>query len=209
MNSVITVRGIVFSAIFAALMVVLSFLQINLGFTPVPITLGDLGVLLAGAFLGAGYGFFSVFLVVALTTLGLPLLNGAGGLAVILGPSGGYVWMWPINALLVGLFVSRIKGKGWLAFLKIFVAIEIFGILLTYVTGVPWLAYSLHISLDKALVLGFYPYLIGDTLKAILTTAIILPVRQVYPSWKLVGTGGAKVAILSDPQVSETGRVPE
>lgn len=201
MQSKITIRGIVFSAIFAALIVVLSFLQINLGFTPVPITLGNMGIMLAGAFLGAGYGFFSVFLVVALTAIGLPLLDGAGGLAVILGPSGGYVWIWPFCALFVGLFVSRVKGNGVLAFLQIFLAIEIFGSLFSYVTGVPWLAYVTHISFSKALVAGFYPFLPGDALKAVLTALIILPIRRVYPSWKLVGTGGANVALLDDAAV--------
>ena len=194
----ITVRGIVFSALFASLLVVLSFLQVNIGFTPVPITLGNMGVMLAGAFLGPYYGFFSVIIVVILTALGLPLLDGAGGLAVILGPSGGYIWMWPFDALLVGLFVSRIKGNHITAFVKIFLTIEIFGSLLCYVTGVTWLAHSVHVSLSKALVLGFYPYILGDALKALLTTLIIMPVRRIYPSWKLVGTGGTKVAKLSE-----------
>lgn len=201
MRSKITIRGIVFCAVFAALLVVLSFLQINLGFTPVPITLANMGVMLAGAFLGAGYGFFSVFLVVVLTAIGLPLLDGAGGLAVILGPSGGYVWVWPICALCVGFCVSRVKGNGIVAFLLIFVSVEVFGSLLSYVTGVPWLAHSLNISLGKATVLGFYPYLIGDTLKAILVSLFVIPVRRVYPSWQLVGIGGAKVAKLDEESV--------
>ncbi len=198
MNSGFTVRGVVFSAIFTAITVVLSFLQINLGFTPVPITLGNMGIMLAGAFLGAQYGFFSAFLLVFLGGLGLPLFDGQGGLGVILGPSGGYIWMYPFDALFVGYFVSRVRGDGWLAFIKIFLSIEVFGSLLCYVTGVPWLAHVAHVSFNKALLLGFYPYLPGDVLKAIVTALIILPIRRVYPAWRLTGDSHAKVASLDE-----------
>lgn len=198
MNGRFTVRGVVFSAIFAAIAVVLSFLQINLGFSPVPITLGNMGIMLMGAFLGGGYGFLSALLLVVLGGLGLPLFDGQGGLGVLLGPSGGYVWMYPLDALFVGLLVTRIKGNGWMAFIKIFLSIEIFGSLLCYVTGVPWLGHVLHVSLSKAMLLGFWPYLPGDALKALATTAIILPVRRLYPAWKLTGSRQSQVAMLNE-----------
>jgi biotin transport system substrate-specific component len=193
-----TIRGVVFSALFAALMVVMSYLQVNLGFTPVPITLQNMAVMLAGALLGASYGFFSVFLVIILTALGLPLLNGHGGLSHILGPTGGFLWMFPVSAMLIGWLVSRVKGSDWTAYVKIFLIIEIFGSLLTYVSGVPWLAHKVHVSLNKALVLGFYPYVWGDVAKAIAVTLIVVPIRNVYPTWKLVGSSNAKVAILKE-----------
>ncbi len=200
MKPKITVRGVVFSAIFAALTSVLSFFSIFLGFTPVPITLGNLGPMLAGSLLGAGYGFFSIFLFLALTALGLPLLRGTGGLGVLLGPSGGYLVMWPISALLVGWLVTRVKGSGVAAFIKIFLIIEIFGVFLVYLTGAPWLAYVTNIPLERAFVTGVLPYIIGDTLKAIVTTIIVLPVRRIYPPARLVGAGGANVAILDDQE---------
>ena len=187
MDLKITTRGVVFSALFAALVSVLSWVNISLGFSPVPITLANMGIMLAGAILGAGYGFFSILLVVVLTAIGLPLLHGGGGLAVVVGPSGGYIWMWPIDALLVGWFVTRIKGNGLLAWVKIFLAVEVFGSLLCYVTGVPWLAHVTHMSFSKAMVAGFYPYIPGDTIKAILTALVVLPIRSIYPVSRLVG----------------------
>ncbi len=198
MKSKITTRGMVFSALFAALVAVFSWVNIDLGFSPVPITLANMAIMLAGAILGAGYGFFSVFLVVILTAIGLPLLHGGGGLSVIVGPSGGYVWMWPIDALLVGWFVTRVKGNGLLAWIQIFIAVEVFGSLLCYVTGVPWLAHVAHLSMEKALVLGFYPYLPGDTLKAVLTALIVLPIRSIYPASRLVGSGRNAVVNLNE-----------
>ncbi|MDQ0189125.1 biotin transporter BioY [Alicyclobacillus cycloheptanicus] len=194
----ITVQGIVFSALFAALTVVLDFLQVNLGFTPVPITLGNMGIMLAGAILGGGYGFFSILLLVVLTLIGLPLLDGSGGIGVFASASGGYVMAWPICALVTGLVVSRIKGNGPIAFAKIFISIELFSTFLCYVGGVPWLMHVLHVPLQKALVLGMYPYLIGDTLKAFVTALVVMPIRKLYPASRLTGRAGAKVATLPE-----------
>lgn len=188
MKFALTLRGIVFSAVFAALLVVLSFFNLHLGFTPIPITLENLVVMLAGALLGARYGFFSIALVVVLTALGLPLLHGRGGLGLILGPTGGYIWAYPFAALLIGFFVSRIKGNKTFTFVMTFLALEVFGSLLLYVTGVPWLAHVGHYSLHKALLLGCYPYLPGDAVKALAATLIVLPVRQMFPVERLVGS---------------------
>lgn len=198
MSRRITVQGIVFSALFAALTVVLDFFQVNLGFTPVPITLGNLGVMLAGAILGGGYGFFALFLLDILTLAGLPLLDGAGGLGLFAGYAGGYIVAWPFCALLVGLLVSRVKGSGPSAFVKIFIAVELFGALFDYVGGVPWLMVVLHVPFHKALVLGMYPYLIGDTLKAVVTAAVVMPIRRLYPPSRLTGGSRSAVAVLTE-----------
>lgn len=198
MSSKLTVRGVVFSALFAALMAVLSLVNINLPFTPVPITLGNMVVMLAGAFLGAGYGFFSMLLVVILTAIGLPMLHGSGGLQVLVGPSGGYVWFYPICALITGWFSTRIQGKGVFAFLKMFLNISLFGGLLCYVGGVSWLMHVTGMPFDKAMVAGCWPFIPGDLIKAFVTALIILPIRNIYPVSRLVGSGGSKVAKLDD-----------
>src|SRR6476660_9360936 len=92
------VRGLVFSALFAALFILFSLITITPGLFPVPFTLQSFALMLAGGLLGARYGFYSIFVVVALTALGLPLLHGQGGLSLILGKSGGFIWMFPVAA---------------------------------------------------------------------------------------------------------------
>ena len=192
----LTIRGIVFSALFAALLVVFGFVNINLGFTPVPITLATLAIMFAGAFLGAGYGFFSVLVVIVLATLGLPFIGGSGGLSVIIGPSAGFVWSWPFSALLIGWLTAKIKGHGLRAHLLTFLVIELFGSLIMYVTGVPWLAHVLKISVAKAMLLGCYPYLPGDVVKAVVATLVVVPIRSIYPASRLVGHQAVKVVTL-------------
>lgn len=189
----LSLRGIVFSALFAALLVLFGYVSIPLGFTPVPITLQTLAVMLAGGLLGVRYGFLSMALVVVLTALGFPLLQGTGGLVKLLGPTGGYVIMWPFAALLIGLLLPRIRMKGALSYLASFLILEVFGSLLLYVTGVPWLAHVTGLSFEKAMLAGCYPYLLGDAIKAAVATVIIMQVRQVFPPERLTGSSGHRV----------------
>ncbi|WP_338594385.1 biotin transporter BioY [Paenibacillus sp. Y5S-9] len=183
----LSLRGIVFSALMAAILVLFGYISIPIGFSPVPITLQTLAVMLAGGLLGPLYGFLSVTIVVLLTALGFPLLHGTGGLAVLLGPTGGYVMMWPISALLIGLLLARINIKGVTGFILAFVVFELFGSLLLYISGVPWLAYAYKMSLPEAMIQGFYPYIIGDLIKAVFAAIIIAPVRMVFPPQRLTG----------------------
>lgn len=189
----ITVRGLAFSALFTALVSVSSLFNITLGFTPVPISLENLMVMLAGALLGPLYGLFSMLLLIALLALGIPLFHGTGGMALLLGGTGGFVWMYPVAAWFIGFAMSRIKGNSVVSFIATFVVLEIGGSLILYVTGVPWLAHVAHWGLGKALALGCYPYLPVDAVKAFLAAWIVLPVRQVWPVARIVGRQGTPV----------------
>ncbi len=198
MGDRLTVRGVVFSAVFAALTIALNFLQVQPPFSPVPFTLGNLGVMLAGALLGGVYGFFSLVLMIILVAVGLPFLDGAGGIAALLSYSGGYVWAWPFCALLTGIWASRVRGHWLWQGIQVFLAAEIFGSLLCYVSGVPWMAHVLHMPMNRAMAEGFWPFLPGDAMKAALTAIIAVPIRRVYPVSRLVGRTGSRVVSLPD-----------
>jgi biotin transport system substrate-specific component len=183
------IRSIVYTALFSALFIVMSAIKIPLPVSPVPITLQNLALMLAGAFLGARYGLISILLVCVLSALGLPLLGGQGGLAVVFGPTGGFVWMFPICAMAVGFATSTLLASSVLArnsklkFVALFAVFMSCGSLLSYVGGVPWLAYVANLSLSKALALGMYPFLIGDLLKSIVATIVIIGLQPYIPSF--------------------------
>lgn len=194
MKTSLSMRGIVFSALFAAILVASSYLNIHLGFTPIPISLENMIVMLTGAILGPLYGFLSVALVVVLSAIGIPLLHGSGGMTLLLGPTGGFVWAYPFAALLIGFFVQRIKGRSTLAVILIWVTMELFGSLFLYVLGVPWLAHVAHFTLQKALLVGCYPYLIGDAVKAVIAALITIPIRNAFPASRITGTTSSMVS---------------
>ncbi|KHL92256.1 MULTISPECIES: biotin transporter BioY [Paenibacillus] len=176
-----TTRGLIFSALFAAVMIALSYLKISLPFSTVPITMQTLAVMLAGSILGARYGTLAVLIVIGLAAAGFPVMGGSGGLAVLVGPTAGYIFSWPFVAWLIGFFAQRIKQDKY-TFVKLLAANFIFGALLVYPGGVWWLAHSTGMdSLAKALTAGMWPFIPGDLTKAVLCSAVVTAVWKVYP----------------------------
>src|SRR5215470_7520984 len=82
---------------------------VPLRFTPVPLTLQNAGVLLVGLVLGSRRGFAALALYLAEGAAGLPVFNphGLGGIAQILGPTGGYLMAYPLVAGLAGFAFER------------------------------------------------------------------------------------------------------
>jgi biotin transport system substrate-specific component len=170
------IKEITFVAVFAGVMGALGVVPpIMLSFTPVPITLQTLGVLLAGGVLGARLGAMSQTIFLLLLAAGMPLLSGGrGGLSVFVGPSVGYIISWPITAFCIGYLLSRFQT------LKIqhilFINLTV-GILLIYLIGIPVQAFIMDIPLLKAVQLSLI-YIPGDVLKAILASILVYRLRK-------------------------------
>lgn len=97
-------------AIFTALMAVLGFMPpLFLSFTPVPITLQTLGVMLAGSILRPKSAFLSQLVFLLLVAFGAPLLpGGRGGFGVFFGPSAGFLIAYPLASWLISLAANRL-----------------------------------------------------------------------------------------------------
>jgi len=144
-----------------------AFVRIPLLWTPVPITLQTLFVLLAGLALGGELGSFSGIVYLGIGTLGLPIFAGAaGGLGQIAGPTGGYLLSFPIASWLAGRAAGR--EAGWL---RASLAV-LLGTLVIYALGAAHLAIVLNCGPGKAFQLGVLPFVVGDALKAALTLGI-------------------------------------
>jgi biotin transport system substrate-specific component len=85
--------------------------QISIPIKPVPFTLQTMIVLLAGAFLGAKNGAYSQLLYLFIGAIGFPVFaqtaDGTMGFARLIGPTGGYLIVFPIAAYLVGLLTEK------------------------------------------------------------------------------------------------------
>ena len=189
-------RAAVFTALFAALFAVLSSIAIPVG--PVPVTLQTFGAMIAGGLLGARYGFASVLLAVALAAAGLPIFHGKGGLAYVLGPTGGYIFSFPFAAWLVGwasdrLFRSRVRPFRLppSRLLMLLAAMLAFGVAVPYLVGVPWLAYRADMSLAEAVAAGLAPFLPGDAAKAVAAALVVAALRPHMPK---LGKNGLRAA---------------
>ncbi|MEB0202183.1 biotin transporter BioY [Cryobacterium sp. MDB1-18-2] len=177
----LTVRDLAQIAIFAALIAALGVPgPLSLGVIAVPITLQTLGVMLAGAVLGARKGFFAVLLFLALTAAGLPLLaGGRGGLAwFTTSPSAGYLYGWLLGVLVIGYLTGRLLPK--YPFWPALGATVLGGIVMIYAIGVPVTAFTLHLPIWGALV-DASKFLPGDAIKAVVTVLVARQVHRAYP----------------------------
>ncbi len=162
-NSLTSLHALVWMSLCAALIAAGAFVHIPLG--PVPISLQTMFVLLAGFLLGPWRGALTLILYEVAGLLGLPVFaGGKSGLAVFLGPTGGYLLGFIVCALVAGLAVRGLKPgqtPGW-GKLLLFGGLGLFSI---YAIGVPRLAMVMDASLGKAFAVGMLPFLPGTVLK--------------------------------------------
>jgi biotin transport system substrate-specific component len=154
-------RDLLWAVGFSLLTAVFAQIAIPLPFTKVPITGQTFAVLLSGAVLGCRRGFLSQALYLAEGAAGLPVFALGGSTVDLFGPSGGYLWSFPLAAALLGWLVERGASRStW----KLAGALVISDVLIL-VFGSIWLHGLLHVSQSQAWLLGFYPFLMGDILK--------------------------------------------
>ena len=150
--------------------------SIPLPFTPVPLTLQPVIVLLGGAVLGARLGMLSQVLYLAAGAAGLPVFAASPllppGLLRLLGPTGGFLLAYPFAAFVTGWLAERGLGRRYFSS----VVAMMLGLAVIFACGLTWLAFFANgaVGLPNALRLGLYPFVVVDVLK-ILFAAAILP----------------------------------
>ena len=163
-------KPLVFAALFAALTAAVSPLKIPLGFTPVPITLQTLVVLMSGAMLGPYYGALAMILYVVVGALGLPVFAGGGsGIGAVLGPTGGYLISYFIAAFAIGKTLQLRKQPKYLDY----AVAMIIGTIIIYVLGAGWALVVVPGLTLLAVIAGWVlPFIIGDTIKLLIAAYI-------------------------------------
>ena len=149
---------------------VCAHIAIPLPFTPVPLTVQNFAVLLVGLLLGSRRGFAALALYLAEGAAGLPVFSpsalGLTGIAQILGPTGGFLLMYPFVAYLAGF----IQERGAKSFTRATIAGLMADILL-FAGGLIGLYLYTH-SLAKAAYLGLYWFLAAEVMKVMFAAAI-------------------------------------
>jgi biotin transport system substrate-specific component len=155
----------------SAFLAACAHLALPLYFTPVPLTLGPFAVLLLGLILSPRLGAATLVAYLLEGAIGLPVFAPvpglAGGLAHLLGPTGGYLLAYPAAAALIS-FLYRRTGRGFGAGLLTAAA----GNLMILCCGAVWFAVLSHASLPLVLTQTIVPFLPGDALKIAAAAAI-------------------------------------
>ncbi len=171
-GSLIKQTGIVICA--SAVIAVCARLMLPLPFTPVPLTLANFGVLLVGLSLGSRRGFAAAALYLAWGAMGLPVFasSGPGSIAQMLGPTGGYLWAYPVVAFLAGWIAER----GEPSFMRNIVA-SVTAEVVLFAAGISWLAIVTR-SWRQAAFFGLYPFLFAEVSKVMIAAAASLRLRR-------------------------------
>ena len=136
--------------------------KIKIPFYPVPMTMQTLVVLLIGMTYGPYLAAVTISLYIMQGLMGFPVFAGGGGIAYIIGPTGGYIIGFLISATFLGLLASKGWGKTW----KTTAISMIAGVFIIFLSGITWL--STYIGFEAAILKGFIPFIYADCLKIII-----------------------------------------
>jgi biotin transport system substrate-specific component len=136
--------------------------------TPVPLTVQNFGVLLVGLMLGSRRGFAALALYLAEGAMGMPVFSpgGAGGIAQMLGVTGGFLLAYPMVAALAGYVMEH----GRKTFARAALA-GLAGEILLFASGLTWLAVLTH-SITQAFRWGLYWFLFAEVIKIMMAAGI-------------------------------------
>lgn len=177
-DNLFTVKSMVFTAIFAALICIAGPISIPMPGI-IPISLGTFAIYLTGALLGWKRGTLAVIVYILIGTVGLPVFTGfSGGFTKLFGVTGGYIIGYIPLVIITGLFTEK-AAKAQKTGIHHLVTIVgmILGTAALYTFGTAWFMIFAKAPLGSALMSCVVPFLIGDTLKMICSTIISVPLR--------------------------------
>jgi len=143
-----------------------------LPFTPVPLTLQNFGVLVVGLSLGGRRGFAALVLYLAEGVMGMPVFSptGPGGLAQLLGPTGGFLLAYPFVAGIAGWVFEKTAAGAKKSFARAAAACVLAEVGL-FVCGLSWLAMLTH-SFAQAVRFGLYWFVFAEVIKIMSAAAL-------------------------------------
>ncbi len=142
-------------------------ITVPLPFTPVPLTLQNFGVLAVALLLGSRRGFAALALYLVEGASGLPVFNpaGPGGVAQIIGPTGGFLMVYPFVAFVAGWIYERSpRTFAWAALSGMLAELALFA------GGLGWL-FALTHSLAQAIRWGLYWFVFAEVIKIMMAAA--------------------------------------
>ena len=161
-------------ALSTAVICVLGPLAISLPISPVPISLGILGIFFAVYVNGWLWGTISCLLYLLIGFVGVPVFAGfTAGAGKLLGPTGGYMIGYIFLSLIAGFFIDKFEKK-----IPIHILGMILGVAACYFLGTGWLSISAGMSFKEALLAGVVPFIPADLVKMVVAVAVGIPVRR-------------------------------
>ena len=164
------------SALFAAILCILSPLAIPIG--PIPITLGVFAVMLTGVVLDWKRASVAVLVYILLGVIGLPVFSGGNsGPGVIAGPTGGYLWAYVPMAAIIAALGGGARERELQEDARAIVAC-LLSMIVLYILGTFQFTLVADSTWGHALAVCVYPFVLLDAAKAICATLLGVRVRR-------------------------------
>lgn len=161
-------KRIALIGLMTAVICALGPISFPLPISPVPVSLGVLGVLLAAYLLGMKWGTVSCLVYLLIGLVGVPVFTGfSGGVGKVLGPTEGYLIGYIFLSLFTGFFVGKWPNK-W----PLHLAGMILGTAAMYLFGTLWLGYLMKYSFLEALWIGAILYIPAELVKITITLSL-------------------------------------
>jgi len=163
----------VYASLLAALTAASALITIPIG--EVPVILYNFFILMMGLLLGSRWGAASIAVYLLAGGLGLPVFaGGKGGIAILLGPTGGYLIGFLPAVFIIGFISEKFKQRfsyDIIAMLCGTVVIYAFGVIqLKIVLGKTWMV---------TMALGVFPFIIFDIVKVVAAAVTAKAVRPI------------------------------
>ena len=173
------IRATIAIGVFAALIIAGSYVVVPLPFSPVPLALQSLFVLLAAVVLGPRRGTLTVLLFLGMGAVGLPVFaGGQGGPAHFLRPTAGYLLGYLPAAAVAGAIAAYGRGRAAAIRRRFDALAATTGSIIIYATGVPVLQLITGMNVPAALTAGLLPFVPGDLIKVVIAAALADRLRR-------------------------------
>lgn len=181
----LTTREIITVGILTTVTAALAQIAIPLPFTPMPISCGLVAVYISGILQKPHLAVLTQVCYLLLGAAGVPVFGQfRGGMGALLGPTGGYLIVYPVMAGIVALALNsqksraaeRRQSKKWL-YAKAGIALLVAHTII-YLGGTTWLSVSTGTPFSAALALAVYPFIPLDIVKLVFCLMVIVPLRS-------------------------------
>ena len=145
---------------------------VPLPWTPVPLTLQPMAVLLVGLLLGPSLGFATMVVYLLEGAIGLPVFQplGPGGLLQLAGPTGGFLWSYPLVAMVAGGLYPVLRSRPpFIA--SMYASLAATSVL--FLAGASQLALWTHAGAYAVFVAAVAPFLPGELIKILAASGIV------------------------------------
>jgi biotin transport system substrate-specific component len=192
-------RSVAFIALTVAIIAVSAWITVPIG--PVPVTLQMFALTFAVVVLSPREAIVAIVCYLALGAVGVPVFAGmSGGIGVLAGPTGGFLWGWIVGVSAASLFLWTMRGhrtardaraqaleagKGVKAWLQAFSCEIVAGVLLTlisYVCGCAQYMAVAGVGPVAAIAVCVAPFVVIDFCKILAAVACANAVLRALPN---------------------------